>query len=164
MATEPNPFVGLNYLPLNPKMAEPPAYVLQRLYDFDNMLVLFPSFAMPFYYVLARRRQLTAGLTDKALDASITHPDTRACMAHGLVPVTMVFKHGPNWNIDPVIEKLKRRDIWAHGGAAKAADTLDAADERAEKKRKADVRDDMWNRAGDAWRSYQARTGQRNHR
>lgn len=161
MRGEPNSYVGVNYLDLNSKMAVPPAYWLARLFDFDNMLVVFPSFAMPYAYVLARRRQRTAGLTDRALEATLTHPDTRACMANGLVPVSMIYRTGESWQIDPILRSLKARDIWEHGGADKMADEYDAADD-AEKKRKKDaVRDDMWNRSGDAWRSYQARTGQR---
>lgn len=164
MRTEPNPFVGLNYLPLNSKMAVPPTFWLQRLYDFDNMLVVFPSFARPYAYVLARRRQLTRGLTDKALHDTLTHPDTKAALAHDLVPVSLIFRTGTNWDIDNIIASLKARDIWAAGGAEKFADKLDAADAAERKQKKADVRDDMYNRSGDAWRSYQARTGQRNQR
>lgn len=162
MRVEANTFVGVNYLDLNTKMATPPSYWLQRLFDFDSMLVVFPSFAVPYAYVLARRRQYTAGVTDKALESTMTHPDTLTCLRHGLVPVTMVYRTGTVWSIDNIIASLKRRDIWAAGGAEKFADGADAADAQVEKRKKADIRDDMWNRSGDAWRSYQARTGQRN--
>lgn len=162
MRAEVNPFVGLNFLPLNPKMSVPPAYFLQRLFDFDDKLVLFPSFSVPFAYVIARRKQRTSGITDAALDSVLTNPDTRAALAHNLVPVSLIYRTGESWNPDPVIRSLKARDIWAHGGAEKAADLMDAADAAKQKKLKADIRDDMYNRAGDAWRSYQARTGQRN--
>lgn len=162
MRVEANPYVGLNFLPLNPKMAEPPSYFLQRIYDYDDKLVLFPSFSVPFAYVIARRRQFTAGLTDKALESVLTNPDTKAAMQHGLVPVTLMYRTGESWNPDPVIKSLMSRDIWRHGGAEKVAEKLDEADAKKEAKRKKDIRDDMWNRAGDAWRSYQARTGQRN--
>lgn len=161
MRAEHNPFVGVNYLDLNSKMAVPPTFWLQRLFDFDNMLVVFPSFARPYAYVLARRRQLTRGLTDKALDSVLTHPDTKAALAHDLVPVSLIFRTGTNWDIDNIIESLKARDIWAAGGPDKFADKLDAADDAETKRKQAAVRDDMWMRSGDAWRSYQARTGQR---
>lgn len=156
-----NPFIGVNYLDLNSKMAVPPIYWLQRLFDFDHMLVVFPSFARPYAYVLARRRQLTRGLTDKALDETLTHPDTKAALAHDLVPVSLIFRTGTGWSIDNIIASLKARDIWAHGGADKFADQMDAADTEAKRRQHAAIRDDMWNRSGDAWRSYQARTGQR---
>ena len=158
---ERNRFVGVNYIPDNPKMAEPPEFVLQRLYDFDNMLVLMPSRLVPYAYVLGRRRQLSAGLSDKAVEDTIDQADTRMCLAYGVVPVSLIYKTGPNWTIDRVIESLRRRDLWAAGGAEKAADMLDEQDAAREKRIKQENRDNMWNRSGDAWRSYQARTGQR---
>ena len=161
MAHTANPFIGKNYLDLNPKMAVPPAYWLQRLFDFDAMLVVFPSFVRPYAYVLARRRQYSAGLTDKAIESTLVHPDTKAALAHGLVPVTLIFRTGTGWSIDNILASLKARDVWAAGGPDKFADTLDAADAANEKQIHAQTRDDMWNRSGDAWRSYQARTGQR---
>lgn len=166
MRTDPNPFVGVNYLNLNVRMATPPSYWLQRLYDFDDKLVVFPSFKVPFAYVLARRRQFTAGLTDVVTQvaAELVNPDTVACLEHGLVPVSLIYRTGEAWHIDNIIASLKARDIWAHGGAEKFADKLDESDATREASLKKAVRDDMWNRAGDAWRSYQARTGQRNHR
>lgn len=160
MSADLNPFVGVNFLPLNPKMATPPFYFLQRIFDYDNQLVLFPSWSVPFAYVIARRRRLTAGLTDKALEDTISNPDTKAALHHGLVPVTLMYRTGESWNADPVIRSLMSRDVWRHGGAEKVADALDAADDKKQKKLKADIRDDMWNRSGDAWRSYKARTGQ----
>ncbi len=158
---EPNPFVGINYIPDNPKMAVPPAYVLQRFYDFDNMLVLFPSRHIPYAYVIARRRQLSAGMMDKAIEDTIDQPDTKMVMAYGCVPVTILYQIGTTWNIDPVIAKLQARDIWAAGGAEKAAAKMDEADARREAAIKKANKTDMYERAGDAWRSYQARTGQR---
>lgn len=158
--TTPNPWIGVNFIPDNERVAAPPAYVLQRLFDFDAMLVLLPSRLVPFAYIIARRRQYSAGYTDKALDSTIDQPDTKLCMAHGLVPVSLMYKIGPTWNIDPVLASLKARDTWAVGGGDKAADLMDAEDAKVEAANKKLVRDDMWNRSGDAYRSYKARTGQ----
>lgn len=156
-----NRFIGVNFIPDNPRMAAPPEFWLQQLYDFDADLVLLPSRMIPFAYVLGRRRRFTAGLSDKAIVEISKQQDTVMCLHYGLVPVTMIYQIGTIWNIDPILRSLKARDIWAHGGADKAADLLDKADEKREKKLRSDIRDDMWNRSGDAWRSYQARTGQR---
>lgn len=155
-----NRYLGVNFIPDNPRMAVPPEYFLQRLYDFDAELVMLPSRQVPFAYVLGRRRQMTAGLTDQAILDTCQQKDTIMCMANGLVPVTLVYQIGSTWNIDPILRSLKARDIWAHGGADKYADELDKADAAREKKTRDDIRDDMWNRSGDAWRSYKARTGQ----
>ena len=157
----PNPFVGRNYLATVATVATPPAYWLQRLYDFDNMLVVFPSKHLPHAYVLARRRQLTAGVTDKALVDTLDQPDTKFCLLNGLVPVSLIFRTGVTWSIDNIIADLKSRDIWAHGGGEKVADTLDAADAVQQKQLKAENRDRAWHESGDMWRSWQARTGQR---
>lgn len=156
-----NRYVGVNYFPTIPHMETPPEHWLQRLHDFDDKLVVFPSQKTPFAYVLARRRHLTAGMGDKAIEDTIDQPDTKRCLANGLVPVTMIFRTGVTWSIDNIIASLKARDIWAHGGADKAADALDAADARKQKQTKDAIRDDIDHRSRDAWKSYQARTGQR---
>ena len=142
-------------------MAVPPTYWLQRLFDFDHMLVIIPSRHVPFAYVLARRRQFSAGLTDAALEATITQPDTKMCLHYGLVPVSIIYRTGDSWTIDNIIRSLKARDTWAYKDGDAVADCLDARDAAKTRKIKQDIRDDMWNRSGDAWRSYQARTGQR---
>lgn len=155
-----NPFVGVNYLPDNPGMAVPPAYFLQRIYDYDAMLVLLPSRTRPFAYVIARRRQFGAGISNKAIEDTVTVSDTKMCLLHGLVPVCLMFRNGQGWDPDPVIRSLTARDLWAHGGADKVADQLEAQEAAETDRVRKEIRDDMWNRSGDAWRSYQRRTGQ----
>lgn len=164
MRNEPNPFIGKNYIPDNVRMAVPPKFWLQRLYDFDDKLVLVPSRHIPFAYVLARRKQLTAGITDKAFEDTIDQPDTKMCFQYGLVPVSIIYRTGEGWSIDNILRELKARDMWAVGGAEKMADIADAADKAERERIRKSIRDDMYARSGDAWRSYQARTGQRNHR
>jgi hypothetical protein len=143
------------------KVDPPSPYFLQRLYDFDAMLVLMPSRERPGAYVLGRRKQWGPGLTEAAIDAVYTKADTKMCILAGCVPVCMVFKPiSGTWNPDNLIRTLAARDIWAHGGADKVADMLEAQEEKEKEATRAAIRDDMWNRSGDAWRSYQARTGQ----
>jgi hypothetical protein len=163
MRAEPNPFVGLNYLDVNSRMATPPKYWLQRLYDFDADLVVFPSIQVPFAYVLARKARRTGGMNvnDPQFNTAAT-PDTKFCIMRHLLPVSLIYRHSTaSWGIDNILADLKARDIWAAGGADVYADQADAADTQRENKQKALIRDDMWNRSGDAWRSYQARTGRR---
>lgn len=149
-----------NYISVAGELEAPSAYFLQRLSDFDNMLVVFPSKKVPGAYVIARRRQFSAGLSDKAIEQGITQPDTIICLQNGLVPVCLMYKTGPSWNPDPIIETLKARDLWAVGGGDAAADLLEAQEDAAKAKLSAEIRDDQWNRSGDAYRSYKARTGQ----
>jgi len=157
-----NPYVGKNYIDDNQNMEVPPAYWLQRLYDFDADLVVFPSRYRPFAYVLARRQRHSAGVESKALAATIAQPDTKLCLERGLVPVSLIFRTGVTWSIDNIIAQLAARDIWAHGGGEAAADLADAAEADAAAFEAKKTRDDMYNRSGDAWRSYQARTGASN--
>jgi hypothetical protein len=159
--TQRNPWIGITYIPDNPRMETPPAWFLQQIHDFDAYLVLLPSRLRPFAYVLARRRQLSAGLTDKAVEDSITVSDTKMCLTYGCMPVCLIFKTGPTWDADRIIRSLRARDLWAHGGADRVADMLEAQEDAEREKLRQEIRDDMWNRSGDAWRSYQARTGQR---
>ena len=162
MRNEPNPWVGKNYIPDNQRMEVPPAYFLQRIWDQDAMLVLLPSRRVPFAYVVARRKQFTKGLTERAIDSVYTNPDTKMCILHGCVPVCLIYKNSTSgsWNPDPVIATLQARDIWAHGGADKVADMLEAREDADRAKIQKQNRDDLYNRSGDAWRSYQNRTGQ----
>jgi hypothetical protein len=139
----------------------PPAYFLQRLYDFDAELVLMPSREQPGAYVLGRRKQWGPGLTEATIGAIYTKADTKMAILNGCVPVCMVFKPvSGSWSPDGLIAKLAARDIWTHGGANKVADMLEAQEDAAKAANAQAIRDDLYNRSGDAWRSYQARTGQ----
>lgn len=124
------------------------------------MLVILPSRKTPSAYVIARRKQFGPGLTPAAIDAQFAHPDTKMCVMHGCVPVCLMFKTGAGWDADPVIRSLRARDMWAAGGADKVADDLEAQEAADKQKIQDATRDDIYHRSGDAWRSYQARTGQ----
>jgi hypothetical protein len=154
--------VASNFIHDNVRMEVPPPYFLQRLYDFDNMLVLIPSRHIPFAYVLARRKQFSKGLTDKAIQQGIVQPDTLMCLGYGVVPVCIVYKNGPSWDIDSLLRTLAARDMWTHGGPDRVADMLEAQEAAEKKAIQKATRDDIWNRSGAAWASYKARTGANN--
>lgn len=156
----PNPWVGVNYIVDNSRMEIPPAYFLARIWDQDAMLVVLPSRHVPFAYVIARRKQFGPGLTSGAIDAQYSQPDTKMCVQHNCVPVCLMYKTGTSWNPDPIIRSLRARDLWAHGGPNKVADLLDEQDTAAKARIKKQIRDELYERSGDGWRSYKARTGQ----
>lgn len=160
MRSTPNPWVGVNYIPDNPHMEIPPAYFLQRIWDQDAMLVVMPSRKTPFAYVIARRKQWGPGITEKALEGVYDQPDTKMCILNGCVPVCLMHKTGLSWNPDPIIRSLQARDLWAAGGPDKVADLLEEQEAAAKEKIRQATRDDIYNRSGDAWRTYQHRTGQ----
>lgn len=143
-------------------MAVPPEFWLQRLFDYDAELVVFPSRHVPYAYVLARRRRLRAPAIDKQLENTITQPDTKLCLARGLAPVTIILRHSHgSWSIDNIIASLQARDIWQHGGGDAYADKIEQQEAQDEQTRKITLRDDMMNRASFAWDVYKRRTGQR---
>jgi len=152
--------LGSNYIADNAFAEVPPPYFLQRLYDQDAMLVVIPSRNVPSAYVIARKKQWGPGLTEAAIDAVYAKPDTKMCVKYGCVPVCLMYKTGTSWNPDPIIRTLQARDMWAHGGPEKVADLLEEQEAAAKIKTQKEIRDDLWNRSGDAWRSYQHRTGQ----
>lgn len=156
-----NPWVGVNYFNRDTRMEVPPAYWLQRLYDFDADLVVFPSIGTPFAYVLARRARRTGGMNILNPEFAHAQPDTKFCVANHLLPVSKIYRTGVTWSIDNILNDLRSRDTWAAGGGEKFADRIEHEEATAEQKRKDALKDDMYNRSGDAWRSYQARTGQR---
>lgn len=158
-----NRYVGVNYFEEGmPHMSTPPEYWLQRLHDYDDKLVVFPSRHVPFAYVLARKREHGTADADKALACVITQPDTKKCLERHWAPVTIIVRHSQaSWSIDNIIASLQKRDIWRHGGGDAYADKLDAIDAAEERQKRADLRDDFMQRADLAWDLYKRRTGQR---
>ena len=157
-----NRYLGVTYIADNPRMETPPEWFLQRLFDYDSQLVLLPSRYKPYAYVIARRSRLgRRGLTGNAIADTITQPDTLMCMHYGCVPVCLMFKHGPQWSVDGVLNTLKARDLWAVGGGDKAADLLEADEAAAKKKQDDDKREELRGLSREAYRSYKMRTGGR---
>lgn len=140
-------------------MEVPPAWFLAQLHDYDAELVMLPSRARPFSYVLARRSAVR--LSDKAIEGTITQPDTKMCFHYGLVPVCLVFKHGPVWNADSILRTLKARDTWTQGGGDALADQLELEETQTEQKQKAALQDRLRGVSREAYKSYKTRTGQR---
>jgi hypothetical protein len=155
----------------------PPEWFLQKLWNFDEQLVIVPSRNEPTkgekpHYLLARRRQYSAGLGDVvALDNK--HPDTNMCMVHGLIPIgPLRFKKGVNTfteaGLVSLLDELASRDMWKITGRTKDPDAawkaLEAAEAEEQARERRTWRDDMYHRARDAYRSLKARTGQRNKR
>ncbi len=155
-----NKFLNINYLDVDSRMPAPPEYWLQRLYDFDDKLVLFPSISTPFAYVLARKATRTGGMNQRDPQFANAMPDTKFCVERHLLPVSLITRHSSaSWSIDNILNDLRQRDIWAAGGAEKFADRVDAGDAAEEARLKKQVRDDMNNRGSAAWLSYQLRSG-----
>lgn len=153
-----------NYLATgNPfSLMPPPAWWLRQLQDFDHALVVFPS-CLRACYILARRREFGLGHPLEKVDRDLlrvtAHGDGDVMADHNLVFVDHLMSHG-GWSTH-IFAELRRRDIWAAGGAEKFNDQLLAREHQADGIERKRLIDDIDYRAKDAWRSYQARTGQR---
>lgn len=139
----------------------PPTWWLQGLKDYDDQLVVVPSRTDPVYR-LCRRTRNTIGLESVAIVDR--HADTAMMYEMGLVPVTSILVKGLAWDLVNIIESLRSRDIWANGGPDAVADALDAQDELERVVRRRAFKDDIGQRAKDAYRSMMARIGARSKR
>ena len=158
------------------KLERPPDWFLTGLVGYDAQLVLVPS-RMKRQYLLARRRQYSAGLGDVAM-LDNKHPDTNMCYAYGVLPLAPL-----RWtktktdagmftqqNLASLIETLKARDAWAHGGGPLATDPdavvkkWDEAELAREQKQDRALWEKFYHMGRDGWRSLTARTGGRNKR
>lgn len=124
----PNPF-GLS---------TPPVWFLEELWKFDPMLVIFRS-QQEAVFRLCRRVQHGPPILH-AVTGEREKPDTTMLVNHRLVPITSIL---PNpmvaWS-PTLLADLAARDIQRAGGYRKAADLLDAHDDRA---------DEAWKRQRD---------------
>ncbi len=141
----------------------PPQWWLTRLYDFDAMLVLFPSTLRPAY-VLARKQQFAQPTEplqelDKNLRRLTNGGDGDIMADRNLVYVESITGNGA-WT-GQIFLGLAARDIWAAGGAEVYHNRIITLEEVAREAQQRRAADDMDHRARDAWRSLQARTGQR---
>jgi hypothetical protein len=150
-------------------LAKPPDWWLQRLHDFDNQLVIIPSRQQALYRI-ARRKQFSPGVG--AMAVLDNQRDTGMLAFHGLVPVTTMIRYADSWDIDSILQKLRDRDMWALSGgpmsgrsanerAERVWTAVEGQEQAQEQQERARQREDLDYRSRDAWRSYQARTGQR---
>lgn len=161
---------------LNPfNLAAPPLWWQQGLWAFDADLRILPSRTRPVFH-LARVQKYSRGLTGAAITDD--QRDTAMFVRYELIPVTWI-QSLEGWTegfLQAVVGELMARDTWAveggpltddlikqamfDGGSkfGKALDQRDA-DERAAIDK--EVKDDVYNATGDAWRSLQTRTGER---
>lgn len=161
---------------LNPfNLVAPPLWWQQGLAAFDPDLRILPSREKPRHW-LARVRKYSRGLTGKA----ILDPqnDTAMLVQHGLVNVTWI-KSEDGWSqgfLQYIVGELAARDTWAveggpltddlvrkalFEGGSKYGKLMDEHDADAKKQIDAQVHDAVYHATGDAWRSLQARTGER---
>lgn len=142
------------------KLAAPPAWWLQKLWDFDASLVVVPS-RQACIYRLAQRRplQLRENMTN---DALFNESDTKMLAQYSLIPVTTILAN-PNWSNPFMFEELRRRAPHRMGGAEQAARLVEAQEQQEADQKQADVDDITSQVAKDGWGMYQKKIGIRSH-
>lgn len=140
------------------ELRKPPFWWLQAIFDYDPDLVVVCS-RMEAVYRLARKVRHAPGMDPRLLvDRS---KDTAMLCHYNLVPaLTMTPACDGSWNLG-ILEDLKSRDIWAHGGPDEFARKLEAQEKAAEKDVDDKIIDECYVRRRDMARSFKARTGQR---
>src|SRR3990167_8415389 len=124
-------------------LAAPPLWTQKELYDFDSQLVVVPSRRSPVF-LLCRRR--------------LHNRNT------GLVDIAPLKSFPGLWTaqwVERLKTELRSRDIWEAGGPAKFVEAIEEAEADTQIKKRRTMRDEFRHRAGDAWRSLQARMGDR---
>lgn len=137
-------------------LAGPPKWWLQKLYDFDNSLVVVPS-RQSCVYRLAQRRKLR--LTEKVInDALFKQSDTKMLAQYGLVPVTTILATA-NWDNPLMWQDLAERAPHRQGGAEKVVKMLEDRERDEAAKKQANIDDITTITAKDGWKSYRRRIG-----
>lgn len=161
---------------LNPfNLPAPPLWWQQGLWGFDPDLRILPGRKKPVFH-LARVKKYSRGLTGAAVVDD--QNDTAMLVQYDLVPVTWICSTD-GWSqgfLTYVLGELMARDTWAveghpltddlmrqalFDGGSKYGQLLDQRDAEQEQQINRDVREDVYHATGDAWRSLQARTGER---
>lgn len=145
------------------KLAAPPDWWLQMVYDYDADLVVFPS-VHRMAYILARRRRHSSAMAElNALDKSLVRKsaglDGDVLANHNLIYVRHLI--GDTVKRPSILQWLRDADLKARGGADKVSDAIEDIELDITKQKRRNTLDDIDHRARDAWRSYQARTGRR---
>lgn len=145
------------------KLAAPPNWWLQKLFDYDSQLVIVPS-RIRMAYILARRRRFSNAMAELAtLDQNMVKLsaglDGDTLANHNLIYVRHLI--GETVRKPEIFQWLADHDVTAKGGGEKVAARVEDIEADLASQKRRNMISDIEHRAGDAWRSYQARTGRR---
>lgn len=163
----------LNWIPdVNKyRLAKPPDWFLKQMWDLDAALVILPSRNRQVY-LLGRRRELSQRVPmlveqfkkDTAADPRSKGLDADLIASSNLVMVDTIGGNVRGSWSPLLLQALKERDMWGTGGVDAYIAQMEAREQKAADLKRTQLLDDIDHRARDAWRSYQARTGERNQR
>ena len=141
-------------------LAGPPLWFQQKLFEFDDSLVVIPS-RQSCLYRLAQRRKLT--LPQQMVNDSLFHEsDTRMLASYSLVPVTSIIPT-IEWSDPYIFVELSNRAPWRQGGAEKVIQDMEAQEAKQEIDKKMKMNDHLNSLGKDAWGLYNKKIGVRSH-
>lgn len=145
------------------KLEAPSEWWLQKLFDYDAQLVVFPSRMRPAH-ILARRRHFSNAMAemntlDKDLLRKSAGMDGDIMATHNLIYVRHLL--GDTVKRLMIFQWLIDHDLQAQGGAEKVDDRIVSVEQDQAARARQKMIEDIDHRARDAYRSYQARTGRR---
>jgi len=140
------------------KLAGPPKWWLQALWDFDNSLAVVPS-RQGFFYRLAQRRPLSLK-EEFVKDMLFKESDTQMLASYGLIPVTTIIATA-NWDNPFMFEELRRRSPHRMGGAEKVNQMIEAQEKAEELKKASEIDERNEYLTRDAFRYYKMKQGLR---
>lgn len=139
------------------KLSGPPKWWLDKLWEFDNSLVIVPS-RQGFYYRLAQKRKLN--LPENVVNEALwQYSDTQMLAQYGLIPVTTIIATA-TWS-DWMFHELAKRAPHRMGGAKRVIKELEDGEAALEAKRRAETDQHLGDVSKDGWKYYQRLTGQR---
>lgn len=142
------------------KLAGPPQWWLQRLYEFDPSLVVIPS-RQDCLYRLGQRRK--PRVSDAIVnDVLKEQADTQMLWSYGLIPVTTILATA-NWDNPLLFEELRQRAPWRMGGAEKVIKNIEDREWQAEIDKSAAINAQQDELGRDAWRLYRKKIGLTTH-
>ena len=149
----PNPF-GL---------VKPPQFFLTDMATFDADLVMFPSTEQPCYRLCRKVRRgapiTQVGTMINQLGAREPRFDHKILVKARLVPVVSLRPH-PMWG-PKILKDLALADLWRHGGADAASETIEAREAEIDAKLNIAIDDEAVARGHSAWSAYKWNSGQR---
>jgi hypothetical protein len=157
MARLPNYIVDENPF----KLAGPPDYWLQALWDFDKDLVVLPS-KMGFFYRVAIKRPPNHTL-QMIEEMRKEDADARMMAVHHVVPVTTLLATA-NWSQYPMhMEMMRQRAPWRMGGHEEVNKRIEAQEAEDEIRKQAELDAKLDDISKDAWGLYLKKLGLRSH-
>ncbi len=140
------------------RLSKPPQWWLQKLWDFDDSLVIIPSRSQNVYRLAQKRKPNIA--TKIVNDSLFRESDTRMLASYGLIPITSI-KASVNWSDPYIFEYMRRQTPHMMGGFDKYNELVEKQEIADAAAVQAKIDDRNTQVARDGWRLYLKKIGLR---